>query len=585
MPNNNAKVALEIYVDDKGTLRVREFVGKTKRGLEDVAKKSQSVTQRMQAGWEKLKGAWAEVLAGIYSVQQAWDLMNTSAKAQQEKVAFANMAASYGANSKTMIASLKEASGATISTMTLIRSAGTAMMMGIAPDKITELMKIARATSKQTGQTVTKAFEDISLAVGRQSKMILDNLGIIVDVEKANKRYAKELNIVGRQLTDTEKKQAFMNATLAAGNDLMEKLGNQTDTNADKLQRFQAKIDDLKIIVGDGLIRVFNFLDGTLHSVAAASLYVSAGIFKIIESALGLTDTLNITNKAADQWKINTQAAFAAAEDLARKADQAFKDMKTSNEEAINGQKKYKQQIDAVSTSINNQAKAEKKLNDQRKKVVEEAKKKAQEQADATEEMYKEIGIGADGYYKNEASKLVEKAAKWKKHGGDVLAIEDWLYDAIGKLSDKAMEDGEAATAAYMESLQGQSRTLMDQFSAVHQSAVQQIDAITDGVVKLDGTNIGLSVSFDGRAALIGIDNLMTKLQGFKNISAGKVSSSSSESSIKTSSKAPTKTDQGTDNGLRSVDNSTTNFIINQQLSRSDITNITTEQRRKEARN
>ena len=67
------------------------------------------------------------------------------------------------------------------------------MMLGIAPEKISKLMEIARATARMTGQEVSTAFDNIAMAVGRQSKMILDNLGIIVSVESANRTYAVQL--------------------------------------------------------------------------------------------------------------------------------------------------------------------------------------------------------------------------------------------------------------------------------------------------------------------------------------------------------------------------------------------------------
>ena len=62
--------------------------------------------------------------------------------------------------------------------------------------------------------------------------MILDNLGIIVKVGDANKRYASILGKTSNELTDAEKKMAFLNATIEAGEDLMGRLGKQTKSSA-----------------------------------------------------------------------------------------------------------------------------------------------------------------------------------------------------------------------------------------------------------------------------------------------------------------------------------------------------------------
>ena len=202
-------------------------------------------------------------------------MMNASAQAKQQEQAFTNLAASYGASADRILAELKRISGGTIATAELVKKAGTAMMLGIAPENIIRLMEIARATSRQTGQTVSEAFSDISLGVGRQSKMILDNLGIIVQVGKANEDYAKTLNKTASQLTDVEKKQAFMNATLKGGKDLMEKMGPIVETEADRLMKYAANIENAKIALG-------NFLNKVLQVATGLFSYISSMITGVI---------------------------------------------------------------------------------------------------------------------------------------------------------------------------------------------------------------------------------------------------------------------------------------------------------------
>jgi len=282
---------------------------------------------RIKSAWDSVATAWVGIVAGIMAMREAWDLMNIAAKAEQQERSFASLAASYGTNGDKIIADLKRVSAGTIDTMTMIKNAGTAMMMGIAPDDVVKLLEIARATAKMTGQDTVKAFEDISLAVGRQSKMILDNLGIILDVEKANEEYAKSLGKTALQLTDLERKQAFMSATLKAGGELMDKLGRQSDTVADKLERLKATFENIRVAVGGGLIKAFLFLEGDVRRCGGWS---SGSIRRHLQNYRGRWQP---HRQAADdqrrgaEWKLNAEAAFGAAEDLARKSDQAFKDI------------------------------------------------------------------------------------------------------------------------------------------------------------------------------------------------------------------------------------------------------------------
>lgn len=213
----------------------------------------------------KFKDHWLAISAAVYGAMRlmsaGWDMMKEAANFEQQQKSFANLASSYGANSNEIVEQLKKVSSNTISTMTLIEKAGTAMMMGIDPDKIVKLMEIARATARMTGQSVSQAFSDISLAVGRQSKMILDNLGIIVSVDAANKAYAKTLNKTAKELTDVERKQAFLYATVEAGTDLIERLGEQTDTTRDKMDRLSAVVANFKIQVGLATIALVGLIE------------------------------------------------------------------------------------------------------------------------------------------------------------------------------------------------------------------------------------------------------------------------------------------------------------------------------------
>jgi len=578
----NAKVAIELYVDDKGTIRIREFADKSSTEFEKVEQAGSGAATKIKGAWAQVQAGWIGIIGGIIAMREAWDLANMAAKAQQERRSFAALAASYGTSSQSILASLKAVSAGTIDTMTLIRNAGTAMMMGIAPENVIKLMGIARATAKMTGQTTVKAFEDITLAVGRQSKMILDNLGIIVSVEKANENYAKSLGKTASQLTDVEKKQAFMAATMKAGGELMERLGHQTDTAADKLERWTAKMADYKMIIGDLLIRTMNFVDGTFQSIAAGALFVSGGIFKIIGSVGALTDALHISSGASAEWKMNAEAAFGAANELIVKADKAFRDMRSSNDVIIAGQEEFRRQVTETTKALEEQEKT-------RKSILAGHKKAADAQATAEKEMYKEAGLGAEKYFSAEASELVQKAARWKKAGADIYQVEEWLYNQLAGLSEDAWQKGETAAGQAMDSMLAMTNTLIDQYDQANNSILTQLDAVGVKVADLDGQQIGLTATFDNGAVIYGIDTLIAKFRQLQAVSSAPARSSGNSGSQKSdtfentdSSKSASEVANDQDNYYADKNQVTVN--INQQLSRSDVTNIITEQKRQEIR-
>lgn len=203
---------------------------------------------------DKLKDHWigitAAIAAGWAVANKAITLAQEGAAFQSQGTSFANLAAASGISADKMVADLRRVSGETISVQQLVEKAGTAMLLGVKATAIPKLAEIAKASSRITGQTVTEAFGDLSLAVARQSKMILDNLGIMVDIEKANKDYAASLKKTSEQLTDAEKKQAFLNATMAEGQEIIEKVGKQSESDADKMAKFSASVDNIGKSIG-----------------------------------------------------------------------------------------------------------------------------------------------------------------------------------------------------------------------------------------------------------------------------------------------------------------------------------------------
>ena len=338
------------------TAKVVTGINDTKQELGKLRTATNNINKQMEKSIIGVRKAWLQAAAAVVAVKGAWDVAEMSAKAEQQKVAFSNLAASYGQDSDMLINKLRDISDQTIDTATMINRAGTAMMMGIAPDEIVKLMEIARATARMTGQDVSAAFSDISLAVGRQSKMILDNLGIIVSVEKANQDYAAQLGKTSKELSDAERKQAFMNATIKGGSELMETLGEQSGTTTDKMEQFAALCNDIKIVLGGAVINATLKATATFQWLAAGVLEVLAGFKKLQvwsgklsdwtgatkgeaakrmnELALLQEEAMNLVAKAAENW--NTKSQELTAEQLANL--QKIRDRQQADADAFEAQ-------------------------------------------------------------------------------------------------------------------------------------------------------------------------------------------------------------------------------------------------------
>lgn len=165
-------------------------------------------------------------------------------------------------NSDGFLASLKDATRGTVSELDTIRTANNALLLGIEQNKLPELFENASIVAKATGRTTTEAIGDITIGIGRQSKLILDNLGIIVDAEKAYDDYAAALGKASSELTENEKKMAFTNETMRAleksASVLADTVGN---TTSEKLAVASAAWEDFKARIGTGFAEA---LGGTI---------------------------------------------------------------------------------------------------------------------------------------------------------------------------------------------------------------------------------------------------------------------------------------------------------------------------------
>lgn len=177
---------------------------------------------------------------------------------------FNNLTSSVGVVSDELMTKLKSATHGAVSDMKIMQQANQALLLGIDPEALPLMFEGARAAAQATGRTVTEAISDITLGIGRQSKMILDNLGIIVDANEAYKRYAGEIGKASTELTELEKKQAFTSAAMDALSKNAEKINPLLSTQAEEAQKLSAEWTNMKNEVGQELLPVLKDLTGEL---------------------------------------------------------------------------------------------------------------------------------------------------------------------------------------------------------------------------------------------------------------------------------------------------------------------------------
>jgi len=265
---------------------------------DEASKRLEGVRGNLRRFANSWKKNWlaitAAITASIMAVRKAWELMELGAKVEQQKMAFENLAYSLGMSSEKIIKDLRKMSGETMSTAEIMGKASQAMILGIDPTKLAKMMEISRASARAFGKDVGFMFESIAIGVGRQSKLILDNLGIIVSAGTAYEKYAKSIGKSTKELTEMERKQAFLNATLEAGDRILQQIDTSTMTNLEKMQKLKAQWEDFAVKIGQVLWHVLGFLQAFMnHLVTGIFTVLEYGSLAVKGFVQGITTALN----------------------------------------------------------------------------------------------------------------------------------------------------------------------------------------------------------------------------------------------------------------------------------------------------
>jgi hypothetical protein len=147
------------------------------------------------------------------------------------------------------------------------------------------MLTIARNASEATGESVDYMFSSLVVGIARKSKLILDNLGIIIDAEDAYIAYAKKVGKTATTLTANEQQLAFMEAAFAAASRQAGILGEATDNVSLIMQRARASFKNAKDELSKAFVPVAKI-------AAKAITWLAEGFQKIPKPVLQLVASL-----------------------------------------------------------------------------------------------------------------------------------------------------------------------------------------------------------------------------------------------------------------------------------------------------
>jgi hypothetical protein len=243
--------------DKKIRLIIQAETKKAVQALNKVEKEQKDIKKQN----DKLKGSFAmmgRAIVAAFSIQVVSRFIQESIKLGSQMVSlersFRNLGKGVGFNEQSL-EKFRKATDGTVSDVNLMIQANNAMLLGIveSDEQFADLIDNAQRLSKAVGQDALFGIESLTTGIGRQSKLMLDNLGIIIDTNLAYEKFAEANGKAVKDLDENERKQAFIQAAMESTREKVEQLGDEELDATDATNKLSISFENLKGAIGKDL--------------------------------------------------------------------------------------------------------------------------------------------------------------------------------------------------------------------------------------------------------------------------------------------------------------------------------------------
>ncbi len=279
--------------------------------LERDVNKTKAAKDRMRVSTESMERSLGQLRNKLLLVTFAFGGMTAAIKKSVTEAtqvqtltrSFVNLGRNVGITEKSL-EKLRKATNGTVKDTDLLVQANNALLLGIVQneDQLANLFDAAQRLSQAVGQDALYGIESLTTGIGRQSRLMLDNLGIIVDSKKAYEAFADANNTTVKAMTDVDRKTAFITATMDSVNTKLKLAGDEVIDFNQQMARLPVAFTNLQVSVGTHLAPGF----AAISSGIADSVNQLATFIITLESA-----TLKNLKELAENMMILTTAILA----------------------------------------------------------------------------------------------------------------------------------------------------------------------------------------------------------------------------------------------------------------------------------
>jgi len=320
------EVILSIKVDDKGTLSVvTKKAKKAAKGLDQVSKSTKRASSETAFHNKQQKGvanatanstkafskmttgisgglvpAYAVLAANIFAITAAFGALSRASQLEilRKGLEFTGNAA--GVNLGKVADGLRDITGSAVSAKEALTTVALGVSAGFDSKQLEGLTRVAKGASLALGRDMEDALSRLARGAAKLEPEILDELGIMVRLDDATENYAAAIGKTAAQLSQFERRQAFVNAIIKQGE---QKFGALSEAiEASPYDQLAASFKDL----AENGLTLINTLLGPLIKLLSTNPKALLGILVLFGSTIVksmIPSLSNMTQKAQEAAK------------------------------------------------------------------------------------------------------------------------------------------------------------------------------------------------------------------------------------------------------------------------------------------
>jgi len=327
------EIEVKVKVDDKGSLKkvaadskkANKGLQETDRTMKGASRQSSNSTKNFSKMSQGITGglvpAYAVLAASVFAISAAFEFLKSAADLRVLQEGQLAYAAATGTAMSLLAKDMQAATDGQIAFKDASQGAAIGLASGIQQDQLIGLSKAARDASSVLGRDVTDSFNRLIRGATKAEPELLDELGIILRLEDAKRKYAQATGLQADKLTAFQRTQAVTNEILEQSEEKYGRILEILDPTSSAINKlgvsFNSLINTVKIALVSVAEPIATFLSVNILSTVALFGFLGSSIVKSMIPPLDkLKENVDSTHarmieKLADQE--NVQRAKVAS--------------------------------------------------------------------------------------------------------------------------------------------------------------------------------------------------------------------------------------------------------------------------------